>query len=263
MKVTLNNECIDVAESCLLSDIAKDFEIFVVNGYGAQADRVLLEGDNIYALSRGEALAEDLFCNMVLARNGTEYFEKMQKACVCICGLGGLGSNVAEMLTRSGIGRLILADFDRVDPTNLNRQNYVAADIGCPKTEATARHLREINPKLEITMHAQRVNAENILQIAEGASVVVEAFDDAAAKAEVVSTVLSHTKKYVVSASGMAGLASGNDIKTRRAMSRLYVCGDGVSDVTGGISLYSPRVNICAGHQANMVLRILLGELDS
>ncbi|MDE6565780.1 MAG: sulfur carrier protein ThiS adenylyltransferase ThiF, partial [Clostridia bacterium] len=91
---------------------------------------------------------------------------------------------------------------------------------------------------------------------------VVEAFDNPVCKAELVNTIIEKTDKFIVASSGMAGIGSSNDIKSSRAFSRLYICGDSVTGATEGVSLMSPRVNICAGHQANMVVRLLLGETE-
>ena len=69
-------------------------------------------------------------------------------------------------------------------------------------------------------------------------------------------------EKYLVAASGMAGLGSANDIRTRHVNSHFYLCGDGVSDIADNISLVSSRVMLCAAHQAHTVLRILAGEIE-
>ncbi len=199
---------------------------------------------------------------MIFARNGKDASDKLNKSCVCICGLGGLGSNIAEMLTRLGIGKLILVDYDIVDPTNLNRQNYFVSDIGSLKTDATTNILLKINPYVQIVKKNVFVNSKNILEIIECADIVVEAFDSAKSKAEIVNTILAGSDKIVVASSGMAGIGSSNLIKTNKPMSRLYICGDMQSEAKEGLSLMSPRVNICAAHQANMVARILLGEVE-
>lgn len=197
------------------------------------------------------------------ARHGKELQAKFTGSTAAICGLGGLGSNIAVSLARAGIGRLILIDFDKVDISNLHRQQYQADQIGLYKTEALTETLKRIAPYVEIVSHSVRMTEENLQELLQDADIICEAFDDAEAKAMLVNGVLEklHTK-YLIAASGMAGLGSANSIKTRRVMERFYLCGDGVSDVGDDIGLVAPRVMLCAAHQAQMVLRILSGNLE-
>ena len=197
------------------------------------------------------------------ARHGKELQAKFTGSTVAICGLGGLGSNIAVSLARAGIGRLILIDFDKVDISNLHRQQYQADQIGFYKTEALTENLKRIAPYVEIVSHSVHITEENFQELLQDADIICEAFDDAEAKAMLVNGVLEqlHTK-YLIAASGMAGLGSANSIKTRRVMERFYLCGDGVSDVADDIGLVAPRVMLCAAHQAQMVLRILSGNYE-
>ena len=197
------------------------------------------------------------------ARHGQDLQAKFTGATVAICGLGGLGSNIAVSLARAGVGRLILIDFDQVDISNLHRQQYMADQIGLYKTEALTENLKRIAPYVEIISHTARITEENFRELLQDADIICEAFDDAEAKAMLVNGVLEqlHTK-YLIAASGMAGLGSANSIKTRRVMERFYLCGDGVSDVADDIGLVAPRVMLCAAHQAQMVLRILSGNYE-
>jgi len=197
------------------------------------------------------------------ARHGKELQAKFTGGTVAICGLGGLGSNIAVALARAGVGRLILIDFDKVDISNLHRQQYQADQIGLYKTEALTENLKRIAPYVEIISHTVPITEENFRELLQDADIICEAFDDAEAKAMLVNGVLEqlHTK-YLIAASGMAGLGSANSIKTRRVMERFYLCGDGVSDVGDDIGLVAPRVMLCAAHQAQMVLRILSGNLE-
>ena len=197
-------------------------------------------------------------------RHGPELQDRFASAAVAVCGLGGLGSNIAIALARAGIGKLILMDFDRVDLTNLHRQQYRAQQIGLPKTEALAENLREIAPYTELETHTVRLTEDNAPALLQHADIICEAFDDAEAKAMLTETVLTKMPgKYLVAASGMAGLGSANSIRTRRITSRFYLCGDEVSDVSDGIGLVSSRVMLCAAHQAHTVLRILAGQSET
>ncbi len=196
-------------------------------------------------------------------RHGFELQNKISSATVAVCGLGGLGSNISVSLARAGIGRLILIDFDRVDVSNLHRQQYKADQVGLFKTEALAANLREIAPYVETTPITAKLDENNICSILSGADIICEAFDNAEYKAILVNTVLeSMPDKYLVAASGMAGLGSPNTIKTRRIAKRFYLCGDEVSDVADDIGLVPSRVMLCAAHQAHTVLRILAQKYD-
>ena len=167
-------------------------------------------------------------------------------------------SNVAMLLARAGVGKLILIDFDNVDITNLHRQQYKACQIGMYKTEALNFNLKEIAPYLEIENHTVCMDENNFSELLQSANIICEAFDNAEAKANLVNFVLSEMPtKYIVSASGMAGLDSANLIKTRKVSKRFYLCGDEKSDVQDGIGLVASRVSVCASHQAHTVLRII------
>ncbi len=196
-------------------------------------------------------------------RHGIEFQEKISYTTVAVCGLGGLGSNIATSLARAGIGKLILIDFDKVDITNLHRQQYKANQIGMSKTEALQDNLKEINPYLETKIHTIRLDENNAKHILSDADIVCEAFDNAECKAMLTNLVLSKMPdKYIVAASGMAGLDSANSIKTRKVSKRFYLCGDEVSDVKDGIGLISSRVMLCAAHQAHTVLRIIANKFE-
>ena len=196
-------------------------------------------------------------------RHGKELHRAFSSATVSVCGLGGLGSNIAIALARAGIGKLILIDFDRVDITNLHRQQYKASQIGLYKTEALAENLKEIAPYISLEIHTERITEDNAVTLLRDADIICEAFDDAECKASFANTVLSEMPdKYLVAASGMAGMGVTNSIKTRRITSRFYICGDETSEVSDGIGLVAPRVALCAAHQAHTVLRILAKQFD-
>ena len=198
------------------------------------------------------------------ARHGEKLKEKFASATVAICGLGGLGSNIAISLARAGIGKLILIDFDRVDITNLHRQQYKANQIGMNKTDALSENLREITPYVDIEIHTVRVTQENAAHLLQGADIICEAFDNAEAKAMLTNLVSEIMPgKYLVAASGMAGIGSANSIQTRKITSKFYLCGDEKSDVQSERSLVASRVMLCAAHQAHTVLRILAEQFEA
>ena len=196
----------------------------------------------------------------LLKRNVKGIFEKLKKAKVCILGLGGLGSNVAVLLARSGIGYLKLVDFDIVEASNLNRQQYRISHIGLKKTEAMKTIIKEINPFVEVETLDIKVDRKNIYSIIGDIEIVVEAFDSAETKAMTIEELLINKNKIVVSASGMAGLGSANEIVTRKIKDNFYLIGDNYSDYEEYSGIMSTRVMLCAAHQANIVLRLILGE---
>lgn len=197
-------------------------------------------------------------------RHGALLQQTFSKSTIAVCGLGGLGSNIAVSLARAGIGSLILIDFDCVDISNLHRQQYKASQIGKPKTEALTKNLLEISPYLNISAHTVKITEENCMPLLFNADIICEAFDAAEEKAMLVNYILEHMpKKYLISASGMAGLGSANNIKTKKIGTHFYLCGDGVSDTANGMGLVSSRVMLCAAHQAHTALRILAGEFDT
>ena len=196
----------------------------------------------------------------LLKRNVKGISGKLKKAKVCILGLGGLGSNVAVLLARSGIGYLKLVDFDIVEASNLNRQQYRISHVGMKKTEAIKTIIKEINPFVEVETLDIKVDRENILSIVGDVEIVVEAFDVAETKAMAIEELLINGDKILVSASGMAGLGSANEIITRKIRDNFYLVGDNYSDYEEYSGIMSTRVMLCAAHQANIVLRIILGE---
>ena len=207
------------------------------------------------------ALSREALRRARVERQGEAVVRRLESAVVGIAGLGGLGSHIAVSLARLGVGKLVLADFDRVDVTNLHRQQYFIEQLGRYKTDALAETLRRVDPWLSCELHPVRLTPENLPGIFAGCSVLCEALDRPEEKAMLIETALTelpHT--VVVSGSGMAGIGSANTIQTVRAMNRLYLCGDGETDVATSGSLTASRVSVCAGHQAHMVLRLLLGD---
>lgn len=201
--------------------------------------------------------------NALAERHGEDLQKKISSAKVAVCGIGGLGSNIAIALARAGIGQLHIIDFDRVDVSNLNRQQYFAEQVGLYKTDAMTENLHKIAPYCRIISDCVRIDETNISGLLRNDDIICEAFDSAEAKALLVNGVLENfPEKYIVSGSGMSGLHSANTITTRRVMKRLYICGDGQTDVDDGMGLFSSRVMVCAGHQSNMILRIIAGNFN-
>ena len=191
-------------------------------------------------------------------RNSPQLKGKLEKSIIGIAGCGGLGSNAAIALARIGVGKLILVDFDVVEPTNLNRQQYFIDDIGKRKVDALEEKLKMINPFMQIEKYFEKLNSTNIKIIFKGAHVIVEAFDKVSEKAMLVKAFTGNLfkEKYLVTASGLAGYSSANTIKTKKLSKNIFVCGDNKTDfIVEGVM--APRVMITAGHQANKVVEII------
>ncbi len=200
---------------------------------------------------------EDIFSALEM-RHGRDFQQKMSAASVAVCGLGGLGSNIAIALARAGIGRLHVIDFDKVDISNLNRQQYSVDQIGEYKTRALSDILSRIAPYCEITADCVRLTDSDIPELLKNDDVICEALDSADQKAMLVNCVLeSLPEKYLVSGSGMAGIGSANRIKTRKVTEHFFVCGDEESDVEQAGSLVSARVMVCAAHEALAAINII------
>ena len=193
------------------------------------------------------------------ARFPEEMQTKLRNARVAVAGLGGLGSNIAVMLARSGVGELLLVDFDTVEVTNLNRQMYLIPQLGKPKAEALPEILYQINPYLTYRSVCIKVTPDNVKELFSEYPIVCEAFDKPDQKAMLVRELLMQCPETtVVSGNGMAGYADANEIRTCQVMKRLYVCGDQSTDVGNGIGLIAPRVAVCAAHEANKVLQLIM-----
>ncbi|MDR3541269.1 MAG: sulfur carrier protein ThiS adenylyltransferase ThiF [Desulfosporosinus sp.] len=184
---------------------------------------------------------------------------RVQQTPVGIAGLGGLGSNVAWHLVRSGFSHLVLADFDRVEASNLNRQVYFPDQLGLLKTEALAENLLRINPDLHLELWSSLVTPDNVQTIFGQCSVWVEGFDQTASKRMFVEEGLAAGKK-VVGASGLAGWGDTDAIHTLHWNSGLSVVGDFCTDVADDQPPLSPRVGVVAAKQANLVLAWVLKE---
>ena len=184
---------------------------------------------------------------------------RLERALVGIAGAGGLGSNVAAHLVRAGVRRFVIADFDVVSASNLNRQFFFRDQVGRRKTSALAENLRRIEPDLDLTLHDARLDASNLRPIFGMCDVVVEAFDNIESKSALLSSLRDKT---VVSASGLAGWGRSNEMKVRRVGRNLVLVGDCASDIRSGLAPQSARVGIAAAMQANAVLALLLGVAE-
>lgn len=208
-------------------------------------------------------ITKEQFEKALEERQTAEIRSRLKEGRVAIAGLGGLGSNIALMLARTGIRKMLLADFDHVDISNLNRQAYTMDQIGIAKTKAMEQLIRQVNPWIELEFFQGKVTRNNAAEIFGEYPIVCEAFDRAEEKAMLVHAVLEEMpKSVVISGSGMAGSYSSNLVQTRKVMDRFYLCGDETHEVSEEESLTAARVAVCAGHEANMAVRLILGETE-
>ncbi|MBO5245445.1 MAG: thiamine biosynthesis protein ThiF [Selenomonadales bacterium] len=206
-------------------------------------------------------ITEQEMWSVLSERHTPEVCRRLREARVAVAGLGGLGSQAAIMLARCGVGTLHLIDFDTVEVSNLNRQAYRICHLGRRKTDALAEEIRTIQPYCRVLTTDARMKEENAVRILQEDTLIIEAFDEPTAKAMLVNTVLTQTKdKTIIAASGMVGYGDSNLIRTERVNRRLYLCGDRTSDLADGMALMAPRVMICAAHQANLAVRLILEE---
>lgn len=265
MQIRINEQTATVPDGLTVSQLTQRFrpgaDVLILNGFPTVPETVVSDGDELFLITRGEIPPPEELEFLMAARHTPGIHARLKAACVGIAGVGGLGSAVATALARIGIGHLILADFDVVEPSNLNRQQYFVDQLGMPKVEALADTLRRINPYIRLSPQRVLLDPDNLPVIFARCSVVIEAFDRAEMKAMLVDTVMERLPNAtVIAASGVAGYGSNNSIQTRRLNRRLYLVGDGSSEAAPGNGLMAPRVGIAACQQANQAVRLILGE---
>lgn len=263
MKIRLNEQLIETAATTLfaLRDAHQpDADVLIVNGFPVRADQPLCASDQVVLIKRGTVPSAAEMEALLTARHTPGVHQRIKSATVGIAGAGGLGSAIAIALARCGVGRLIIADFDVVEPSNLNRQQYFIDQLGLPKVDALRANLQRINPFVKVAVFYGRLDHENLPQVFAMADVLVEAFDAPDQKAMLVENWRkAHPERPLVAASGMAGFGTANTIATRRVGENFYLVGDQTTAAAPGCGLMAPRVGVAAHHQANAVLRLLLG----
>lgn len=210
MQIYVNEKALTIKEGQTLHDlkeeIKKDADVLVYNGFITKENPILQENDRVVLIKKGEMPSMEEMEAMLLSRHTPGVHEKVKNFSVGIAGLGGLGSNAAMSLARIGIGKLLLVDFDVVEPSNLNRQQYFIRHIGMKKTEALKDLIQECNPFVEVETIDTFLDESNMAEIFKDVDIIMEAFDNAVSKALLTNTVLTKMKdKKLVAASGMAG----------------------------------------------------------
>ena len=235
-------------------------DIFIVDGFATKEDSELKDGSNVVFIRRGVMPEREVLRSMIASRNSPELNLALSKAVIGVAGLGGLGSNIALSLARVGVKKLVLADFDVVEPSNLNRQQYFVRHIGLKKTQALKELINDVNPFVEVETHDIFLDEKNVASVFGECEILCEAFDNVAGKAMILNEAGASLKdKKIIGASGMAGYFSSNLIKTIKFAKNVYLCGDLTNEAKIGQGLMAPRVAICANHEANLAIRLLMG----
>ena len=239
---------------------ANEPDIFIVDGFAIKDDINLNDGSNVVFIRRGVMPEREVLRSMIASRNSPELNLALSKAVIGVAGLGGLGSNIALSLARVGVKKLVLADFDVVEPSNLNRQQYFVRHIGLKKTQALKELINDVNPFVEVETHDIFLDEKNVASVFGECEILCEAFDNVAGKAMILNEAGASLKeKKIIGASGMAGYFSSNLIKTIKFAKNVYLCGDLTNEAKIGQGLMAPRVAICANHEANLAIRLLMG----
>lgn len=182
----------------------------------------------------------------------------LQESTVGIAGAGGLGSNAAMLLARAGVGKLIIADFDVVEPSDLNRQFYFLDQVGMPKVVALEQNLKKLNPYATYEMYNVKITPDNVKEIFAEADLLIEAFDQADQKQMLIEQWLTHfPDRPIIAASGLAGFGGNNKIRQRK-LGNLYICGDQSSECDDTTLPMAPRVTLVAAMQANLAVELLV-----
>lgn len=266
MQVRVNGQTASIppgsAVGALRDRMKPGADVLIVDGAVVDAEHTLADGDEVTLIRRGETPSAAELEACMVARHTPGVHARLKGAVVGVAGLGGLGSAVAIALARIGVGKLVLVDFDVVEPSNLNRQQYFVDQIGLPKTEALAANLRRVNPHVVHETHAVRVDAGNAPRLFAGVQVLVEAFDRAEQKLMLLEAfTAAHPHTPFIAASGLAGTGDESTLRVQRIGPYIHVVGDQVSAAEPGRGLMAPRVGIVAHMQANLAVRLLLGEV--
>ena len=265
IRIKVNEKEVEVSGDITAGKLKRTFkpksDLTIYNGAPLEGEVILKSGDEIVFIRRGEIPSKGELETLMVARHTPGTYKRIKQSRVGIAGMGGLGSAVAVALARIGVGKLVLADEDVVEPSNLNRQQYFVDQIGMVKVKAMKENLKRINPYVKVETHRVHLDETNIPEVFKDVQVLVEGFDDPESKI-LLYEVFSKAKPKVpmVMASGLAGFGPNNAIKTRKVGRNLCVVGDLTSGAKPGGGLMAPRVGIAAHHQANAVLQIIMGK---
>jgi len=266
MRIFVNEKIFDYNGKKCVGEVRrcykKNADILLCNEAIVDASYKIKENDRISLITRGEIPSQKDMEHLMQARNPNIFTAALKDKVIGIAGLGGLGSVVAISLARSFVKKLVLVDYDVVEPSNLNRQQYFTKQIGSPKVTALAENIKQINPYIEIECVNRYLTASNSVEIFNEVDIVAECFDSATSKAMLVEQVLTGLDCKIVAASGVAGYKKLNDIKCKQISSRFFLVGDGESEAKPGLGLTAAKVGIAANLQAAKIIELLIKEYD-
>lgn len=266
MYLYVNGKFVELEENETTDSVKEKYkpyaDLIILNGYPVSEPVALREGDNVVLIKKSEIPTPLEMEYMLTSRHTPGVYEKLKKSSVVIAGVGGLGSNVAVSLARMGVGRIRFADFDIVEPSNINRQYYFIDQIGMKKVFALYDTLMRINPYLKYEPFDNYLDLSNMYSMFEDFDIIIEAFDKAEEKSKIAGFVLTHFRdKPFIAASGVAGYGDTQEISIKKIKENFYIVGDFKTEASMGMGLMAPRVSVAANSQANLAVRILLGDL--
>ena len=266
INITVNEKNFRFGEGKTLFDVKKavkpDADVVIINGFQTAVDTEINEGDSIALIKKGEIPSRDEMEFLMAARHTPGIHRVLKKSSAAVAGLGGLGSNIAINLARMGLGRIKIIDFDVVEPSNLNRQQYFINQIGKNKVDALFETLRQINPYLEYERENVYITEDKVEEIFLDYQVVLEAFDKAENKAMLIGKFMRvFPEKCIIGASGVAGIYDTKTLGVRKLGENAYIVGDMENEARPGRGLMSTRVAVAAGIQSNLAVRYLTGGL--
>jgi sulfur carrier protein ThiS adenylyltransferase len=238
----------------------KNADILICNGVLVSTNHQITENDRISLIARGEVPTRDEMENLMQVRNPHIFTENIKNKTIGIAGLGGLGSVVATALARSFVKKLILVDYDVVEPSNLNRQQYFTSQIGQKKVYALATNIQKINPYIELECVNRYLTASNSLEIFNEADIVAECVDSPEVKAMLTEKILTGLDCKIVATSGVAGYKKLDKIRCKQVSPRFFIVGDEESEVKPGLGLTAAKVGIIANLQAAKIIELLIEE---
>lgn len=202
--------------------------------------------------------------HILLDEFGVEAQQRLSSAHVLIAGAGGLGCPAALYLAASGIGRITIADGDKVDATNLQRQIlYRDKSVGTPKTGAAREALREVNPEVEVIPIGERLEGDALSRAVASADVVLDCTDNFATRHALNRACVKHRKPLV---SGAAIRFDGQlaVFDLRGEDSPCYAClfpeDANAEDVACAVmGVFSPLTGVIGALQAAEAIKLVCG----
>lgn len=245
--------------SDLLKELNREADIYIVNTLLVDEKYLLQDGDEVTLIKRGVLPDAQELEYMLISREGITVYSILKKACVAVCGLGGLGSTAVISLARAGIGKIKLIDFDVVEPSNLNRQHFFIEQIGMKKVDAMQEILKKVNPYISVESIDMYIDRENINGLFDDCDVVLECFDKAESKVMLIEEFNRIYKdKYLIGASGVAGFFDTGLIKKKTIGKNILIVGDFENEAGFHKGLTSTRAGTAGNIQANEAVRYLL-----